>query len=133
MPTRPAGPASCPWNSTADGHDRPDADRTTSAPGSHPACAFRYGHHSGPPFGGNGQRAGAHARSKEWGNTLRIKVDAEKCEGHSRCYSLAPELVDVDDLGNASELNDGEVPAGLEDKARLIVDNCPEFAITIEE
>jgi len=29
---------------------------------------------------------------------MRIKVDAEKCEGHSRCYSLAPELVDVDDL-----------------------------------
>ena len=64
---------------------------------------------------------------------MKIKVDAEKCQGHSRCYSLAPELVDVDDLGNAFELNGGEVPAGLEDKARLIVDNCPEFAITIEE
>ncbi|MBT5905212.1 MAG: ferredoxin, partial [Acidimicrobiaceae bacterium] len=46
---------------------------------------------------------------------MKIKVDAEKCEGHSRCYSLAPELVDVDDLGNAFELNDGEVPAGLQD------------------
>ena len=64
---------------------------------------------------------------------MRIKVDAEKCEGHSRCYALAPELVDVDDLGNAFELSDGEVPEGLEDKARLIVDNCPEYAITIEE
>ena len=64
---------------------------------------------------------------------MRIKVDAEKCEGHSRCYALAPELVDVDYLGNAFELNDGEVPEGLEDKARLIVDNCPEYAITIEE
>ena len=64
---------------------------------------------------------------------MRIRVDAEKCEGHSRCYSLAPELVDVDDLGNAFELDAGEIPAGLEDKARLIVDNCPEFAIMIEE
>ena len=64
---------------------------------------------------------------------MRIKVDAEKCEGHSRCYALAPELVDVDDLGTAFELNDGEVPTGLEDKARLILDNCPEYAITIEE
>ena len=67
------------------------------------------------------------------GVPVRIKVDAEKCEGHSRCYALAPELVDVDDLGNAFELNDGEVPEGLEDKARLSVDNCPEYAITIEE
>ena len=64
---------------------------------------------------------------------MRIKVDAEKCEGHSRCYSLAPELGDVDDLGNAFELNDGEVPPELEDRARLIVDNCPEFAILITE
>ena len=47
------------------------------------------------------------------GVPVRIKVDAEKCEGHSRCYALAPELVDVDDLGNAFELNDGEVPEGL--------------------
>ena len=67
------------------------------------------------------------------GVPVRIKVDAEKCEGHSRCYALAPEVVDVDDLGNAFELNDGEVPEGLEDKAKLIVDNCPEYAITIEE
>ena len=67
------------------------------------------------------------------GVPVRIKVAAEKCEGPSRCYALAPELVDVDDLGNAFELNDGEVPEGLEDKAKLIVDNCPEYAITIEE
>jgi|TARA_B100001971_G_scaffold143503_1_gene132635 ferredoxin len=64
---------------------------------------------------------------------VKIKVDRDKCEGHSRCYSLAPDLVDVDDLGNAFELTDGEVPAGLEDRANLIVDNCPEFAIEIVE
>jgi len=64
---------------------------------------------------------------------MRIKVDRDKCEGHSRCYSLAPDLVDVDDLGNAFELNDGEVPAGLNDRAQLIIDNCPEFAIEIVE
>ena len=63
---------------------------------------------------------------------MRIKVDAEKGEGHSRGYARAPELGAVDDLGTACELNDGEVPEGLEDKARLIVDNCPEYAITIE-
>ena len=64
---------------------------------------------------------------------MRIAIDAEKCEGHSRCYALAPNLVDVDDLGYAFVLGTGSVPDGLEDRARLIVDNCPEFAITIEE
>ena len=64
---------------------------------------------------------------------MRIAIDAAKCEGHSRCYALAPDLVDVDDLGYALVLGTGAVPDGLEDRARLIVDNCPEFAITIEE
>lgn len=64
---------------------------------------------------------------------MRIKVDADKCQGHNRCFSLAPELFDVDDYGYATEIGDGEVPAGLEDKARLAVANCPEYAITIED
>jgi ferredoxin len=46
---------------------------------------------------------------------------------------LAPELFDVDELGNAFELNDGVVPAGLEEKARLALKNCPEFAIEVTE
>jgi ferredoxin len=64
---------------------------------------------------------------------MRVHVDAEKCQGHNRCYSLAPELFDVDDLGFASEKNNGDVPPQLEDKARMAVANCPEFAISIEE
>jgi ferredoxin len=64
---------------------------------------------------------------------VRIKVDGEKCQGHNRCYSLAPELFDVDDYGYAHEIGDGTVPPELEDKARLALSNCPEFAITIEE
>ncbi|MCH1615681.1 MAG: ferredoxin [Candidatus Poriferisodalaceae bacterium] len=64
---------------------------------------------------------------------MRIKVDTEKCQGHNRCYSLAPELFDVDDYGYATEIDDGTVPSELEDKAKLAAANCPEFAISIEE
>ena len=64
---------------------------------------------------------------------MRVSVDPEKCQGHNRCYAIAPELFDVDEYGNAHELNDGEVPAGLEDKARMAVANCPEYAISISE
>jgi ferredoxin len=67
------------------------------------------------------------------GGSVRVKVDTEKCQGHNRCYSLAPELFDVDDLGYATEVGDGTVPAGLEDQARLAVANCPEYAISLEE
>jgi len=64
---------------------------------------------------------------------VKIHVDQEKCQGHNRCYAIAPELFDVDDYGTASALNEGIVPPGLEDKARLAVANCPEFAVQIVE
>jgi ferredoxin len=64
---------------------------------------------------------------------MKVGVDPEKCQGHNRCYALAPELFEVDDYGMSSARNDGTVPAGLEDKARLAEANCPEFAIHVEE
>ena len=60
---------------------------------------------------------------------MRIRVDPDKCQGHARCYALAPELFDVDDYGYSSVRGGGEVPPELEDKARLAISNCPEFAI----
>lgn len=65
--------------------------------------------------------------------TLRLRVDPEKCQGHNRCYALAPELFDVDDFGTATARNDGEVPTELEAKAHLAIANCPEYAIEIVE
>jgi ferredoxin len=62
---------------------------------------------------------------------IRVAVDPEKCQGHNRCYSLAPELFDVDDYGIASAIGDGVVPPDLADKARRAAANCPEYAITI--
>jgi ferredoxin len=65
--------------------------------------------------------------------TLRIHVDPDKCQGHARCKSLAPELFELDELGNAHEIGDGTVPAGLEEKAWLAQANCPEIAIVLAE
>ena len=64
---------------------------------------------------------------------MRVHVDPALCQGNNRCYTLAPELFDIDDLGNASEIGDGTVPPELEDRARLAAANCPESAITITE
>ena len=64
---------------------------------------------------------------------MRIHVHSEKCQGHNRCYALAPELFDVDDYGNAVVIGNGEVSPELEEKARLALANCPEFAITITD
>jgi ferredoxin len=64
---------------------------------------------------------------------MRITLDSEACQGHGRCYTLAPELFDSDDEGYAVLTVAGDVPAGCEEQARLAADNCPEFAITVEE
>ncbi|MBF6557637.1 MAG: ferredoxin [Acidimicrobiales bacterium] len=61
---------------------------------------------------------------------MKIRVDPDKCQGHARCYDLARELFDVDDYGQSSVIVD-QVPAELEDNARLAIANCPEYAIEI--
>jgi ferredoxin len=63
---------------------------------------------------------------------MRIQVDPEACTGHGRCYSLAPEVYEPDDEGYCATRS-LDVPAGLEQQARVGASNCPERAITITE
>ena len=63
---------------------------------------------------------------------MRIRLDTERCQGHGRCYALAPDLFGCDDDGYATLLVDGDLPVGSESAAKLAVDSCPEFAITVE-
>ena len=61
---------------------------------------------------------------------MRVAVDADRCVGHGRCYVLAPEVFGEDDRGHCVILL-ADIPAELEDRARLGADNCPESAIRI--
>ena len=63
---------------------------------------------------------------------MKIKIDAERCTGHGRCYALAPEVFEPDDEGHSVGLVD-DIPDDLLDKAQLAVANCPESAITITD
>jgi ferredoxin len=65
--------------------------------------------------------------------TLKVHVNRDKCQGHNRCKAIAPELFELDEWGNAREVNDGTVPPELEEKAYLAKANCPEFAVEIVE
>ncbi len=64
---------------------------------------------------------------------MRVHVDGDRCEGHGRCYALAPELFAPDGIGNGHEVGDGTVAAGMVHQAHLALANCPERAIMIEE
>ena len=64
---------------------------------------------------------------------MKISYNRELCQGHNRCYMLAPEIFDVDDEGYAVLKLEGEIPAELQEKAQLCVDNCPEYAIELTD
>ena len=61
---------------------------------------------------------------------MRIEFDREVCQGHGRCYALAPEFYTGDDDGYCLDPT-GDVPEGLEDAARRGALNCPENALTV--
>jgi ferredoxin len=62
---------------------------------------------------------------------VKLQIDTALCQGHGRCYDLAPDLFGDDDEGFGQVLGDGIVPSDKEHEARLAVANCPERAITL--
>ncbi|MDT4936505.1 MAG: ferredoxin [Pseudonocardiales bacterium] len=63
---------------------------------------------------------------------MRVTIDRDKCQGHSRCAILASNVFDVDDVGKGFVLVD-EVPADSEADVREAVFSCPEGAISLTE
>lgn len=64
---------------------------------------------------------------------MKVTIDQDLCQGQGRCFSIAPELFDFDDLGNGVVRGDGTVTDAQREAARLAQANCPEHAIFIEE
>lgn len=60
----------------------------------------------------------------------RIKVNADCCTGHGRCYTLAPDVFDADEAGH-SVVRAADVSGDLEAQAVTAEQNCPEGAITL--
>jgi ferredoxin len=60
----------------------------------------------------------------------RVSVDADRCTGHGRCYTLAPDVFDADEIGH-SIVRVTEVSGELEQQAVMGEQNCPEQAITL--
>ena len=60
---------------------------------------------------------------------MPINIDDAKCQGHGRCYAMAPEVFDADDEGRGVVIvaDPGEA---LVEQAELGIANCPESAIS---
>jgi ferredoxin len=65
---------------------------------------------------------------------MKLTIDATKCSGHGRCYTLAPELLSYDDEGFVTARGRTiEVPPGQEAAARDAALGCPEGAVTLDD
>jgi ferredoxin len=65
---------------------------------------------------------------------VKLRVDGTACQGHGRCYMLAPDLLECDDEGFVT-IRDDEIaiPAGLEGLAADLAGSCPESAISLTD
>ena len=63
---------------------------------------------------------------------MKLTVDANRCTGHGRCYTLAPDLLSFDDDGYVTARGQAiDVPFGQVAAARDAAESCPEGAITL--
>ncbi len=62
---------------------------------------------------------------------MRVTIDHQRCEGHEKCQSIAPEIFEVrSDAYSYVKLE--EIPEGLRPKVDRAVRLCPRQAISVE-
>lgn len=62
---------------------------------------------------------------------MKITIDQNKCQGHGRCYAIAPDLFDLDEFGHAF-ISQKEFAEESREVAILAAQNCPENAILVD-
>jgi ferredoxin len=62
---------------------------------------------------------------------VKVRVDLERCQGHTLCAMRAPRSFDLDDVDGHSVVVNEEVPPDQEDEVVEAARSCPEQAISI--
>jgi ferredoxin len=62
---------------------------------------------------------------------MKIRVDPDKCQGHTLCAMRAPHLFELDEVDGHSTAVVDEVSADQEPDAEEAAHSCPEQAITL--
>ena len=66
------------------------------------------------------------------GIAMKIRINKAACVGNARCWAISEALFPLDDDGYI-EVEEVDVPAGMEDLARRGARACPERVIEIIE
>jgi ferredoxin len=64
---------------------------------------------------------------------VKVRVDQDRCQGHTLCAMIAPEMFQLSDIDGSSSAVTEVVPADQEALVREAAQSCPEQAILIDE
>ncbi len=62
---------------------------------------------------------------------MKVRVDAQRCQGHTLCAMTAPKVFQLDDIDGHASVASEDVPVDQEENTREAVHSCPEQAISI--
>ena len=69
-------------------------------------------------------------RSFAEGVVMNIEIDSSKCQGHALCALMSDDYFTLDDIRHIASTS-GEVPPDDQNRARRVVEACPERVFTI--
>ena len=64
---------------------------------------------------------------------MKVRVDPERCQGHTLCSMIAPKMFQLDDVDGHSQPVSEDVPADQEAQVAEAVRSCPEQALSVSE
>ena len=64
---------------------------------------------------------------------MRVRVDPDKCQGHTLCAMAAPDVFELSEFDGHSTARSEDVPPELEAAVRDAAATCPEQAIVVSE
>ena len=64
---------------------------------------------------------------------MKVRVDPDRCQGHTLCAMIAPDMFQLSDVDGSSSALCEVVPADQEELVREAAQSCPEQAILVEE
>ncbi|GAA4810891.1 ferredoxin [Streptomyces ziwulingensis] len=62
---------------------------------------------------------------------MKVRVDPERCQGHTLCAMRAPKVFELDEIDGHSSPITEEVPEDQQDQVVEAVRSCPERAISV--
>ena len=64
---------------------------------------------------------------------MKVWVDPERCQGHTLCAMIAPDVFELSDVDGSASAVSEFVPPDQEDLVREAAGSCPEQAIVIDD